>query len=143
MTPNDVAGLVGAALAGAAGTGVVFVKHVLPLFKKRDADVKAIKEEIGVGVGSDTMSELVVSVAAAVQRIENSSHQHGEGISEILRVQAIHGVKLDEHDMRLVKIEEDHDVLNGSVEKFYADFRDHDKLELANRKPHASKRRLR
>jgi hypothetical protein len=143
MSPNEVAGLVGAVLAGAAGTGAVFATHVLPWFKKRDADVNAIKKEVGVGVGSNTMSELVAATAATALRIEDSSHRHGEGITKILEVQATHGETLAAHGVRLDKIEEDHLGLGGSLREFQTAFSAHDKLEMAARKLEAAARKRR
>jgi hypothetical protein len=94
FTPNDLAGLVGAALAGAAGTGAVFVRFALPWFKQRDHDVAQIKTEVGVGGIGPSIVELVAGTAAVVQRLEQSSTRNGEGIAQVLHVQAEHGERI-------------------------------------------------
>jgi lipopolysaccharide biosynthesis regulator YciM len=132
MTPNDIAGLVGAALAGAAGTGAVFVKFALPWFKQRDRDVSSIKTEVGVGSVGPSIVELVGSTATAVQRLEQGSQRNGEGIHRVIETLTTHGE-------RLTDLEDKHARLNDSVSLFHAAFTAHDLVEMVNRK-HASKK---
>lgn len=115
MSPNDIAGLVGAAATGAVGIAAIGMKYVIPWLKTRDTDVKAIKRELGVGLGDTTMNDLVISTASAVQRLESNGQRAGAGISEIITTLRTHGHKLDEHDKRFSSIEERHEALDARV----------------------------
>jgi hypothetical protein len=111
MSPNDIAGLVGAAFTGAAGTGAVFLKFALPWFKQRDRDVTAIKTEVGVGNTGPSIIDLVVSTAAATQRLEMSSQRNGEGIHHVIET-------LNAHGERLGALETKHESLRHTVGMF-------------------------
>ena len=108
MSPNDIASLTGAAIAGAASTGAVFVRFALPWFRRRDNDFAAIRTEVGVGTVGPSIVELVAGTANAVHRLEQNSMKTGEGISEVLRVQK-------EHGGRITSIENKHEALDARV----------------------------
>jgi hypothetical protein len=94
INATDIASMIGAGLAGVAITGGVFVRYALPWFKERDRDVASIKTEVGVGSVGPSIVELVAGTAAVVQRLEQSSTRNGEGISQVLHVQAEHGERI-------------------------------------------------
>jgi hypothetical protein len=119
MSPNDIAGLVGAAFTGAAGTGAVFLRFALPWFKQRDRDVTAIKTEVGVGNTGPSIIDLVVSTAAATQRLEMSSQRNGEGIHHVIET-------LNAHGERLGALETKHESLSSQVGRFRDAFEAHD-----------------
>jgi hypothetical protein len=122
MTPNDIAGFVGAALTGAAGTGAVFVRFALPWFRQRDRDVASIKTEVGVGTLGPSIVELVASTAASTQRLEQSSQRNGEGIHSVIETLKAHGE-------RLGTLEAKHETLSDRVNQFREAFAEHDRDE--------------
>lgn len=108
MSPNEIAGLVGAAFAGAAGTGAIFVRYVWPLLKKGEADRLAIKSEVGVGEGPrlhETVSAMASTLGRVDQRLIDTDRRWSADVGNLRAAhQGIHH-RIDRHEERHVTID--------------------------------------
>jgi hypothetical protein len=107
----------GAALgAGLASAGMVVAGARSWLAKPTEKKIDAMASELGVGSqNGQTMSSLLQSISLSVQCMGETTDQNHKGITEILRVQEVHGNKLDIHERRISEGATKHEALAEQV----------------------------